>query len=283
MSRRADRIFVWGLKGSAALAALIVVLVVGFLAAESAPALVDIGITRFFSDPSWHPTEDSWGLAPMLWGSLAATFGAVLVAMPLAVLSAVFCRYYAPPAVAGVFRRMIELLAGIPSVVFGFWGLVVLVPLIAKVAPPGPSLLAAMLVLAIMILPTVALVAESSLSQVPTSLLNGGYALGLSRTAVVWKVAVPHARAGILTGLMLGAARAIGETMAVLMVCGGVVNTPDSLFAPIRTLTAGIAMEMAYAMDGHRSALFVSGLVLVLAVIGLVMVAHRLESRMAHV
>lgn len=282
MSRRADRIFVWGLKGSAALAALIVVLVVGFLAVESAPALVDIG-PRFFSDPSWYPTEDSWGLAPMLWGSLAATFGAVLVAMPLAVLSAVFCRYYAPPAVAGVFRRMIELLAGIPSVVFGFWGLVVLVPLIAKIAPPGPSLLAAMLVLAIMILPTVALVAESSLSQVPTSQLNGAYALGLSRTAVVWQVAVPHARAGILTGLMLGAARAIGETMAVLMVCGGVVNTPDSLFAPIRTLTAGIAMEMAYAMDGHRSALFVSGLVLVLAVIGLVTVAHRLESRVSHV
>ena len=280
MSRSpADRLLVGSLWTAALAAAAIVFVVVAFLVWESFPALLNPGPGVFFSDPSWHPTEGEWGMAPMLWGSLYAALGAVLLATPLGVLSAVFCRFHAPVRVAGAYRRMIELLAGIPSVVYGFWGLVVLVPVIARMAPPGASLLAAILVLAVMILPTIALMADASLRQVPRSQVAAAYALGLSRSGVVWKVALPASRSGIFTGVMLGTARAIGETMAVLMVCGGVVNMPSSVFDPIRTLTANIALEMAYALDLHRSALFVSGLMLVGTVVVLVVAADLVERR----
>ncbi len=274
---RADKLTVWGLKAGAVGAAAIVFLVVAFVALEAWPALRDLGILVFFTDNSWYPTEGTWGIRPMVLGSLYATLGAVLLAAPLALLSAVFLRFYAPPFLAGGFRRLIGLLAGIPSVVFGFWGLVVLVPLIASWAPPGPSLLAAILVLAMMILPTVALVVDAGLTQVPTEQIAAAHALGIPKAGVIWRVAVPAVAPSLVTGSVLGCARAIGETMAVLMVCGGVVNVPTSVFEPIRTLTAGIALEMGYALEVHRSALFVCGLVLVAVVTVLVMAAARLD------
>src|SRR5262249_37566017 len=211
---------------------------------------------------------------PMLWGSLFAMTGAVLVATPLGVLSAVFCHYYAPPAIARMYRRLIELLAGIPSVVYGFWGLVSLVPLIASVQPPGASLLAGVATLAIMILPTIALMADGALAGVPGHYLQGAAALGLSRWATVRGVVFPAARSGLFTGVILETGRAIGETMAVLMVCGNVVQTPHSLFDPIRTLPANTALELSYATGAHRSALFVSGLLLTAAIIALVLAAE---------
>lgn len=199
--------------------------------------------------------------------------GSVLIATPIGILSAIFLQFYAPAIVAGLYRRLIELLAGIPSVVYGFWGLVVLVPLIGKVHPPGPSLLAGIAILTVMILPTIALVADASLAKVPVSYIQGAAALGLSRWATIRKVVLPAAKSG-LTGLILETGRAIGETMAILMVCGNVVQTPKSLFDPIRTLTANIALEMAYATGNHRSALFVSGLVLMGLIALLVAVAE---------
>jgi phosphate transport system permease protein len=279
---RVDRLTLFGLKAGTVVASAAVFLVVGFLFWTALPAWFDIGPARFFGDAAWFPSEGQWGLMPMVWGSLLSTLGAVAIAAPLAVCSALFCHYFAPPPVAGAFRQLIALLAGIPSVVYGFWGLVVLVPIIAEFRPPGPSLLAAMVVLALMILPTVTLVVDSGLSQVPHDQIAGAHALGLSKSAVAWRVALPSAGPSVLTGVVLGGARAIGETMAVLMVCGGVVNTPSSVFEPIRTLTANIALEMAYALGDHRAALFFSGLVLVAVVAVLVGFAARLDRGHAH-
>jgi phosphate transport system permease protein len=203
--------------------------------------------------------------------------GSVLVATPLGIISAVFRQYYAPRAVGQLYRRLIELLAGIPSVVYGFWGLVVLVPLIGRIHPPGQSLLAGILILTIMILPTIALMADASLSNIPPEYLRGAAALGLSRHTTVRSVVLPAAKSGLFTGVILETGRAIGETMAILMVAGNVVQLPQSVFDPIRTLTANIALEMAYATGNHRAALFVSGLVLMIVIIVLIAAAEHLS------
>jgi len=272
---RADGRLALGLGAAATLVAALLGLLLLFLLSESWPVLRDIGAARFWSDPGWHPAENLYGLAPMLWATLAASIGALLLATPLGLASALFCRFYAPPLVARAYRRIIGLLAGVPSVVFGFWGLTVLVPLIARWEPPGASLLAGILILALMVLPTVALTSEAALAAVPATYIHGAAALGLSRKGLVLGVALPAARRGILSGVLLAAARALGETMAVLMVSGNVVQTPGSLFDPVRTLTANIALEMAYAMHDHRAALFVSGLVLAGLVALLAMAAAR--------
>ena len=276
MSRSsADRLLDLGLRTTALLTGAIVVLVAGFVLAGAVPALRSVGPLAFVTDPSWHPTEGTFGLLPMVVGTAVVTLGAVLVATPLGVLSALFCAWYAPDRVAGPYRRLIEVLAGVPSVVFGFWGLVVLVPLIAALRPPGTSLLAGVLIVGLMVLPTVALLSASAIEAVPADLVMGARALGLGTAATIRGVVLPAARSGILASIFLATARAIGETMAVLMICGNVVQIPSSAFDPVRTLTANIALEMAYAMGDHRSALFVSGLVLITGVVGLVLVADR--------
>ncbi|NET83950.1 MAG: phosphate ABC transporter permease subunit PstC [Moorea sp. SIO1F2] len=271
---RSDTILISTLKGCAVVAGAIVVLIVVFLITEALPVLGQVGLLPFFTDPSWHPAETLYNFTPMLWGTLLVTAGAMVVATPLGILSAVFCQYYAPPPIAGLYRRLIELLAGMPSVVYGFWGLVELVPLIGRFQPPGASLLAGIAILTLMILPTIALSADASFAKVPPEYLQGAAALGLSRWATVRGVVFPAAKSGLFTGLILGTGRAIGETMAVLMVCGNVVQTPKSLFEPMRTLTANIALEMAYAMGNHRSALFVSGLLLMAIILVLVAIAE---------
>ena len=272
----------WALRACAGLAGVIAALILVFLVLESIPALRAIGVVRLVTDSTWRPDADAaagagaFGLLPMVYGTIAATVGAVLVAAPLGVLSAVFSRFYAPRGVAVAYRRVVELLAGVPSVVYGLWGLVVLVPLIRRIEPsvPGPSLLAGIAILALMIFPTIALLADAALGAVPAASIRGAAALGLTRWATVRSVALPVARGGIGTGVLLGTGRALGETMAVLMVCGNVVQTPSSLFDPIRTLTANIALEMGYAAGDHRAALFASGLVLMLLVVALVVLAE---------
>lgn len=275
-----DRWLTGVLGAGAALAGMVVFLIVAFLGIEAMPALREIGPLRFLADPSWHPdreaTRGTFLLLPMVAGTGALSLGSLLLAAPAGVVSAVFCRFYAPTPVARAYRRLIELLAGIPSVVYGFWGLVTLVPLLRSLEPPGQSLLAGILVLALMILPTVALLADSALGSVPRSLREGAAALGMGRWAMVRGVVLPAAAPGITTGVLLAAARAVGETMAILMVCGNVVQVPASLFEPVRSLTANIALEMAYATLDHRSALFVTGLVLMAAVASLTLVAARI-------
>jgi len=270
----ADRCLAWITHFAAAISAVIVLVVVAFLAVEAWPALRGIGIGRFFSDASWHPLSDRFNLLPMIAATALTSVGAMIIAAPLGVCSAIFGRFYAPPLVARWHRRLVELLAGIPSVVYGLWGLVVLVPILAQLGGSGQSLLAATLVLSLMILPTVALTADAALGAVPADQIRGAAALGLGRWTIASRVALHTARRGVGAGLLLAAARAVGETMAVLMVCGNVVQMPDSLVAPVRTLTANIALEMGYATADHRSVLFVSGLMLMAAVAMAVLLAE---------
>ena len=277
----ADRSLGWGLRCVAVITASIVVLIVALLLGESAAAIRSVA-GRLLTDPTWHPQEraagGTFGMMPMVWGTLTVAVGGCVIAAPVALASAVFCRFYAQRGVALTYRRLLELLAGIPSVVYGFWGLVVLAPLVARVHPPGPSLLTGILILALMILPTIALVADAALAGVPSSYIHGAVALGLGRWTIVRTIAVPVAWNGLVTAVVLGAARAVGETMAVLMVCGNIVKVPRGLFDPVRTLTANIALEMGYALGDHRSALFASGLMLMLIVsllIGLVELFKR--------
>ena len=262
------------LRLCALLAAAIVVLIVAFVLRESWPALRAEGLTGFVGT-RWSPTsaEPGFGIAAMVAATLATSGLAIALATPLGVASAVFAHFYAPPALRTLQRRVIELLAGIPSVVYGLWGLVVLVPILLEIAPPGQSLMAGAIVLMVMILPTIALMADVALEGVPRATLQAAHALALSRRTIVLRLALPAARSGIVTGIVLGAGRAIGETMAVLMVCGNVVKLPASLFDPVRTLTANIALEMGYALEMHRAALFVSGLFLLLVWFALLLIS----------
>lgn len=273
-----DRRLLWGLRALAALAGTIAVLILGFLVWESWPALRSIGWLRYVGDPGWHPSgganRGQFNLLPILIGTLASTLGALLLATPAGLASALYCRFYAPAPLARRYRSLIEILAGVPSVIYGLWGLTVLAPLIRLWQPPGQSLLAGILILALMILPTVALLSDSALRAVPRSYLDGAAALGLSRWASIRGVALPAAAAGIVSAVLLATGRALGETMAVLMVSGNVVRAPGSLFDPVRTLTANIALELGYALDHHRAALFVSGLVLMAMTAVLVSAAH---------
>lgn len=249
-------------------------LVLGFLVSESLPVLTHL--RAFFSSEGWYPLEGRFGLMPMLWASLAAAGGALLLAAPLGLASAIFVVFFAPPPLARAYRLVLNLLAGIPSVVFGLWGLTVLVPLIARWQPPGASLLAAMLILALMVLPTVAVSSIAALAAVPRATLAGAVALGMGARSRILGVALPAARGGIAGGCLLAAARALGETMAVLMVAGNVVQNPSGLFEPVRVLTANIALEMAYATGTHRAGLFASGLVLTMLVLLLAWLAVRI-------
>lgn len=265
---------------AAATAAVLVAIVI-FLVLESAPFLGSVGISGLFTGAVWRPVEGAFDLSPMLTGSFVVTLGAVLVAAPLGLGSALFCRFYAPPPLAAVYRRLVAVAAGVPSVVYGLWGLTVLVPLVGRIAPPGPSLLSAIAILAIMIVPTIAILSDAAIGAVPGQHAMSASALGLSTWGTVQAV-LPAARSGITTSVLLAAGRAIGETVAVLMVAGNVVRMPGGLFDPFRTLTANIALEMGYALGDHRSALFASGLVLTLAVIALMIAADRAGARAAH-
>lgn len=272
-AQRNDWLLLTGLRLLASLTAMVGVLITVFVFREALPALQSIGVLRFFRDQAWYPLEGQFNLVPILLGTVLLALGGIAIAIPLGLLSALFCQFYAPKLLASAYQRLLELLAGIPSVVYGFWGLVVLVPKINQIHPPGQSLLAGILILSLMILPTVALLSKTSLGEVPDDYLKGAEALSLSRWTTLTRIVLPTARSGLFTAVVLATGRALGETMAVLMVCGNVVQIPKSVFDPVRSLAANIALEMAYATADHRAVLFVSGLVL-LGLIGLlVMIA----------
>lgn len=279
---RNDALLAWLLIGLTGLSAVLVVFIIVFVANESLPLLHVISPWRLLTDSDWHPLEGAYGLLPMLAGTLLVAAGALVLAIPLGIVSAIFCNFYAPRPVARAYRAIIELLAGVPSVIYGLWGLVVLVPLISRLQGPGTSLLAGILVLALMVLPTMAMVADTSLAQASAPYLQGAAALGLSRWTTVSSIVLPAARSGLLTGALLQTGRAVGETMAVLMVCGNVVQLPSSLFDPIRPLTANIALEMAYAMGHHRAVLFASGLALFIMVLVPIIAVELLGRRRSH-
>ncbi|MBV1878230.1 MAG: phosphate ABC transporter permease subunit PstC [Pseudomonadales bacterium] len=278
---KVDIKFVGLLRLLVMLAACIVLLIFGFLLTEAWPFLFSEHGGQLFTDAVWHPTTGQYNLVPVILGTLYTTIGAVSVAVPFALATAIFCQFYAPRWFGRLYTSVMEVLAGIPSVVYGFWGLVVLVPLVASWQGSGASLLTGILVLSLMILPTGTLLAIAALKQVPSEWIQGSYALGLSRWATIKNIALPASGHGMLNALLLQSTRAIGETMAVLMVCGNSTLFPFGLFEPVRTLSANIALEMAYAMEMHRAALYSSALVLMVMVFILLFLnqfQNRLES-----
>lgn len=264
----------------ALLSAIFLLLIIAFLLMESWPAMIGGHWLSFFSDTSWYPLEGQFGLLPMFCASIAIMAGSMLLATPLGLVSAIYASFYASGWLRTGHRLLMALLAGMPSVVLGLWGLTVLVPVIGQWQPPGASLLAAMLILALMILPTIAMASAAALAAVPVGLMNGAAALGLRRKTQILRVALPAASSGICSALLLAMARALGETMVVLMVAGNVVQYPTGLFEPVRALTANIALEMGYAMGVHRAGLFTSGLILTLVVLLLIWLAHA--TRQSH-
>ena len=225
---------------------------------------------KFLSGSQWRPIKEKlYGIFPMIAGTLLASIGAVLLGVPVALLCAVFMAEFLPKKIAAVIRGGVELLAGIPSVVFGFFGLMVIVPVVKKIfgIPAGNTLLSAIIVLSLMILPTVITIAETSLRAVPQPLREASLSLGASKMQTAWRVALPHAKSGVIAGIILGISRAVGETSAVILVAG---NSPQLTFNPlqsIRTLTATIAMEMGYASGRHSEMLFSIGVALFIVIL----------------
>lgn len=251
-----------------------------FIFKEGLPFIIEVGPRAFLFSSDWQPHLGRFGIFPMILASLYVTFGAMLVGAPLGVAVAVFLNEFAPRRLTVVAKPLIELLAGIPSVVYGFIGVVVLAPLIRQfLGGPGLSLLAAAVILGIMILPTVISISIDALAAVPKSFREGAMALGATRWQSVHMVVIKAARSGIVASIILGMGRAIGETMAVIMVAGNSVKMPDSALDSVRTLTANIALEMGYATGLHRQALFATGVVLFVVIMALNALALTLMKR----
>ena len=240
-----------------------VALICGFLVVNSVPALQEIGLIQFLTGQKWKPGNDIYGILPMILGSIYVTAGAILLGVPIAVLTAIFMARFCPRRLYRILKPAINLMAGIPSVIYGFFGLVVLVPVVRDVfGGKGYSLLTASIMLALMILPTVIGVAEAAIRAVPESYYEGSLALGASHERSVFFAVFPAAKSGVMAGVILGIGRAIGETMAVIMVAGNQPRMPNGILNGVRTLTTNIAMDMGYAADLHRGALIATGLVL---------------------
>lgn len=250
----------------AAIASIIAVfLICLFLFANGLPAIGKIGVLDFLLGTKWAPSNEppSFGIFPMILGSIYITAGAIIIGVPIGILTSVFMAKYCPKRIYKVLKPATELLAGIPSVVYGFFGLVVIVPIIRALAGgTGSSILAASILLGIMILPTIIGVSESAIRSVPESYYEGSLALGATHERTIFRVMLPAAKSGILAGVVLGIGRAIGETMAVIMVAGNQARMPAGILKGIRTLTANIVIEMGYAADLHREALIATGVVL---------------------
>lgn len=241
---------------AACVSILAVVMICLFLFANGIPAIGKIGFLKFLTGEVWRPSNDIYGILPFILGSLYVTAGAIIIGVPIGIMTAVFMARFCPKKLHRILKPAIDLLAGIPSVVYGFFGLVMIVPV------TGSSIITASVILAIMILPSVISVSESALRAVPESYYEGSLALGATHERSVFSVLLPAASSGVFAGVVLGIGRAIGETMAVMMVAGNNTGMPKSIFKGVRTLTSNIAMEMGYATGLHREALIATGVVL---------------------
>lgn len=245
-----------------------ILLICFYIFYRGVPIIAKTGVFDFLFGAKWSPRSETFGILPMVTGSLYATFGAILIGVPTGIFSAVFLAEYCPKVLYRVIKPVIQLLAGIPSVIYGFFGLVVIVPFIRNTfGGAGNSLLAAIIILAIMILPTIISISEAAMRAVPRTYYEGGLALGEDHTGSVFRIVLPAARSGVITSVILGIGRAIGETMAVILVAGNSTIIPTALTDSVRTMTAGIAMEMSYATGLHQEALFGLGVVLFLFII----------------
>lgn len=248
---------------AACMSILAVVMICVFMFANGIPAIQEIGVGDFLLGKVWKPNENLYGIFPMIIGSIYVTAGAMIIGVPIGLLCAVFMAKFCPAKVYKVMKPAVDLLAGIPSIVYGFFGLMVIVPIMQNiVGGSGKGILTASILLGIMILPTIISVAETNIRAVPESYYEGALALGDTHERAVFKAVVPAAKSGILAGIILGIGRAIGETMAVIMIAGNQAVMPDSPISGVRTLTANIVLEMGYAADLHREALIATGVVL---------------------
>lgn len=244
-----------------------VLLITYLIFAEGLPLFKNVGVWEFISGADWDPDAKipQYGILPMISGSVYTTAIALVLGIPIGLGCAIFLAEIAPRKVSSLLRRIIEILAGIPSVVYGFFGLVVIVPFVRSFKlGPGPSVLAAGLILAIMILPTIITIAEVSLRAVPKAYKDGSLALGSSQWQTIRKVSLPTAKSGIIAGIVLGIGRAMGETMAVILVAGNTPIIPESIFQPVRTMTVNIVLDMSYVVTGsvYYSALFATAIAL---------------------
>ncbi|MCL2664491.1 MAG: phosphate ABC transporter permease subunit PstC [Defluviitaleaceae bacterium] len=266
--------FILALSSISALALITI-----FIISRGAPIIGEVGFFDFVFGMTWAPGRGEYGIFPMIVGSVTVTLGAAALGVPIGICCSIFMTEFAPAALRNFFRPAIQLLAGIPSVVYGFWGLIFIVPLIREyLGGPGLSILAGAVILAIMILPTVISITEVSILALPPEYKAGAMALGLNHWQAIKTVLLPAAKSGIVAAVILGIGRAIGETMAVIMVLGNAVALPQSILDPVRTLTTNIGIEMGYASGTQSQALFATGIVL-FAVIMLLNAAAQFITR----
>lgn len=273
-------------------ATLSVGLITIFIFHSGLPVMRDYGVFNFIFGSVWKPTSGQYGIFPLILGTLSVTLGALVIGIPTGIACAVFLAEVLPPKPAKMFKSAIELLAGIPSVVYGFFGLVVLVPAIRNYVLPvfqffnpeaattGFSILAGAIILAIMILPTIVSISENSITAVPAEYKEASLALGANRRETITKVLIPAAKSGIISSIILGMGRAIGETMAVLLITGNMAKVPGGVLDSVATLTGTIAMEMSYATPTHQQALFAVGIVLFIIIMLLNIIAQLMMSRL---
>ena len=250
--------FAFALSSISALALITI-----FILVQGLPFIIKYGFKDFIFGSDWAPGQKSFGILPMIINSVLVTLGAAVIGVPIGICCSIFMTEFAPAALRNIFRPAIQLLAGIPSVVYGFWGLIFIVPFIRdRLGGPGLSILAGSIILAIMILPMVISISEVSILALPRQYKEGALALGMTHWQAIWYVMLPASKSGIVAAVILGIGRAVGETMALIMVLGNAVALPESILDPVRTLTTNIGIEMGYAADEHRQALFATGIVL---------------------
>jgi len=240
-----------------------VIMICVFMFANGVPAIKEIGFVKFLFGTEWRPGQGLYGIGPMIVGSIYVTAGAMVVGVPIGLLTAVFLAKYSSKKIYKIVKPMVNLMAGIPSIIFGFFGLVVIIPAIQSMFDTsGKGILAASLLLGMMILPTVINTSEAAIRAVPESYYEGALALGATKERSIFKTVIPAAKSGVMSGIILGMGRAIGETMAVVMVAGNQAILPDSILSGTRTLTSNIVLEMAYATGLQRRALIGTAVVL---------------------
>ena len=262
---------------------LAVALICIFLFSNGIPAMTEIGVSDFLFGQKWKPSNKIFGILPFILGSIYVTAGSVVIGVPTALLTAIFLAFYCPKKLYPILKAMVNLMAGIPSVVYGFFGLVWIVPMMRDLTgKDGSTMLTASILLGIMILPTVTGVVEPALRSVPTSYYEGSLALGATHERSVFRTVIPAAKSGVAAGIVLGIGRSIGETMAVIMVAGNQTWMPQGLLKGIRTLTANIVMEMGYATDLHRGALIATGVVLFVFILLINLCVSALKRRSAY-
>jgi phosphate transport system permease protein len=262
---------------------LILGLITFFIFEQGLPLIWKVGFKSFVLGTRWVPGKGEFGIFPMIVSSFWVTLGALGLGIPLGLACTVFLNEWAPAAVGKLVRPAIHLLAAIPSVIYGFWGLVVVVPLVRTfLGGPGLSILSGSMILGFMILPTIISISEDSLKALPPSYKQGALALGATEWQTIWRVLIPAARSGIVASIILGMGRAIGETMAMIMILGNAVKMPSSFLDSARTLTTNIGIEMGYASGAHREALFATGAILFVIIMMLNSAAIFLSRRRVH-